>query len=67
MTEYRQIEYALMQGIGGHFVEMVRVRCWRSYHGPSADRGGPIAATETAINRALAVKKVRLVPPQRSD
>jgi len=57
---YRQIEYALVQGIGCH-LEMVRLR-WASVGsevvtGQAHTKAAAIAAAEKAIDRAPAVKK----------
>jgi hypothetical protein len=68
MIEYRQIEYALMQGsIGGHLWKWSASVAGEVITGRAHTEAGAIAAAEKAIDRALAVKKVRLVPPQRSD
>jgi hypothetical protein len=66
-TEYRQIEYALVQGVGGHLWKWSASVAGQVVQGQSHTKPGAIAAAEKAIDRALAVKKLRLVPPQRSD
>ena len=65
--EYRQIEYALVQGIGQHTWKWSASVAGVVITGQEQTKAGSIAAAEKAIDRALAVKKVRLVPPQRSD
>jgi hypothetical protein len=65
--EYRQIEYALVQGVGGHLWKWSASIADGVVEGQAHTKGAAVAAAEKAIDRALAVKKVRLVPPQRSD
>lgn len=60
--KYREIEYALVEGIGGHLWK------WSAsvdgqLTGQSHTKAGAVAAAEKSIDRAFAVKKVRLVPP----
>jgi hypothetical protein len=65
MMEYRDIEYAVVQGIER------RVWKWSAsvegvvITGNEQTRSAAVAAAEKAIDRALAQKKVRLVPPGR--
>ena len=65
--QYRGIEYAVVEGIGGHMWK------WSAWAGGSIVTGqahskqAAMVAAEKAIDRALAIKKVRLVPPERSD
>ena len=67
MMEYRNIEYAVVQGIER------RVWKWSAsvegvvITGNEQTRSAAVAAAENAIDRALAQKKVRLVPPGRPD
>jgi hypothetical protein len=66
--EYRQIEYALAQGVGGHLWKWsASIPAGEVVKGQAHTKAAAVAAAEKAIDRALAVKKVRLVPPQRSD
>lgn len=65
--KYREIEYALVQGIGGHLWKWSASVAGEAITGRAHTKAGAIAAAEKAIDRALAVKKVRLVPPQHSD
>jgi hypothetical protein len=66
-TEYRQIEYTLAQGVGGHLWKWSAFIAGQVIEGQAHTKAAAVAAAEKAIERALAVKKVRLVPPQRSD
>jgi hypothetical protein len=66
-TEYRQIEYALVQGVGGHLWKWSACVAGQVVKGQAHTKAAAAAAAEKAIDRALAVKKVRLVPPQPSD
>jgi hypothetical protein len=64
---YRGIEYAVVEGIGHHMWR------WSVFVGGAVKTGqahhkqAAMVAAEKAIDRALAVKRVRLVPPERSD
>jgi hypothetical protein len=66
-TEYREIEYALVQGIGGHLWKWAASVAGEIVTGQAHSKAAAIAAAEKAIDRAFAVKKVLLVPPERSD
>ena len=65
--KYRGIEYAIVQAIGRQMWK------WSTFVGGAVRTGqahskqAAIVAAEKAIDRALALKKVRLVPPERSD
>jgi hypothetical protein len=65
--EYRGTEYAVVQGIGQHMWK------WSAFVGGAVMTGrahskqAAMVAAEKAIDRALAFKKVRVVPPERSD
>jgi hypothetical protein len=61
--EYRQIEYALVQGIGQHIWKWSASVAGVVIIGQEHTKAGAIAAAEKAIDRALAVKKAQLVPP----
>jgi hypothetical protein len=65
--EYRQIEYALVQGVGGHLWKWSASVAGQVVEGQAHTKAAAVAAAEKTIDRALTVKKVRLVPPQRSD
>ena len=66
--EYRGIEYTVVQGVErGKW-------CWTVSLGDNISKSGQAIGKEKAvdqathaINRALAVQKVQLVPPGRSD
>jgi hypothetical protein len=65
--KHRGIEYAIVEGTGGHMWR------WSTFVGGAVATGqahSKQAATisaEKTIDRALAVKKIRPVPPERSD
>lgn len=61
--EYRHIEYALVQGIGGNIWKWSASVAGALITGQEHTKASAVAAAERAIDRALAVKKVRLVPP----
>lgn len=65
--EYRQFEYALVQGIGGHLWKWSASIAGEGVTGEAHTKAAAIAAAVKAIDRALAVKKVRLVPPAPID
>ena len=65
--EYRQIEYALVQGIGGNMWKWSASVAGVANAGQAHSKAAAVAAAEKAIDRALAVKKIRLAPPARSD
>ena len=64
--KYREIEYALEQGVGGHLWKWSACVAGQVLKGQAHTKAAAAAAAEKAIDRALAVKKVRLVPPQPS-
>ena len=65
MMEYRDIEYTVVQGIG-------RQHLWKwsasvadvVITGQAHSKSAAVVEVEKAIDRALALKKVRLVPPK---
>jgi hypothetical protein len=65
--EYRGIEYTIVEGTGGHMWR------WSSFVGGAVMTGqahskqAAMVSAKKAIDRALAIKKVRLVPPVSSD
>jgi hypothetical protein len=65
--KYREIVYAIVEGIGSHMWK------WSAFVGGAVITGqahrkqAAMVSAEKAIDRALAIKKVRLVPPERSD
>ena len=62
-TEYRHIEYALVQDIGGSIWKWSASVAGVLITGQEHTKASAVAAAEKAIDRALAVRKVRLVPP----
>jgi hypothetical protein len=65
--EYRQTEYALVQGVGGHLWKWSASIAGQVVNGQAHTKAAAIAAAEKAIDRSVAVKKLRLVPPERPD
>jgi hypothetical protein len=63
--EYRGIEYAIVEGIGRHMWR------WSAFvgvmTGQAHSKQAAMVSAEKAIDRALAVKRIRLVPPEPSD
>jgi hypothetical protein len=68
MVEYRGIEYAIVEGVGTR-----RMWRWSAFVGGEVMTGQAhskqtaMVAAEKAIDRALAIQKIGLVPPERSD
>ena len=66
--EYRGIEYAIVEGVGTR-----RMWKWSAFVGGEIMTGqahskqAAMVSAEKAIDRALAIQKIRLVPPERSD
>jgi hypothetical protein len=67
MVEYRGIEYAVVEGIGRHMWKWSAFVGGAIVTGQAHSKQAAIVAAEKAIDRALAVQKVRLVRPERSD
>jgi len=64
--KYRGVEYSVVQGIGRHIWKWsVAFDADRSEAGRAATKAEAISEAERAIDRALAPKKTRLVPPPR--
>jgi len=61
--EYRQIEYALVQGIGQHTWKWSASVAGVVITGQEQTKAAAIATAEKAIDRALAVKKRDLFRP----
>jgi hypothetical protein len=64
--KYRGIEYAIVEGTGGHMWR------WSAFvgavmTGQAHSKQAAMVSAEKAIDRALAIKKVRLVPPESSE
>jgi hypothetical protein len=62
MMEYRDIEYAVVQGIERRIWKWSASVAGVVIMGNEQTRSAAVAAAEKAIDRALAQKKVRLVP-----
>jgi len=65
--EYRDIEYTLVQGIGRHMWKWSTSVAGAMVLGQAHSKAAAVTAAERAIDRALAIKKVRLVPPTQAD
>jgi hypothetical protein len=65
--DYRGIEYAVIEGIGRHMWKWSAFVGGAVMTGQAHNKQAAMVAAEKAIDRALAIKKVRLVPPERSD
>jgi hypothetical protein len=66
--EYRGIEYTVDQGVGQHmWTWTTSVVAGVMVMGKAHSKAAAVTAAEKAIDRALTVKKVRLVPPERPD
>ena len=64
MMEYRDIEYTVVQGIGRHLWKWSASVADEVITGQAHSKSAAVAEAEKAIDRALALKKVRLVPPK---
>ncbi len=58
------IEYSLVQGLGRHLWKWSASVADVVIKGQAATKSEAVAEAEKAIDRALALKKVRLVPPK---
>jgi hypothetical protein len=67
MVEYRGIEYAVVEGIGTHMWKWSAFVGGAVVTGQAHNKQAATIAAEKAIDRALAIQKIRLVPPERSD
>jgi hypothetical protein len=65
--KYRDIEYTLVQGIGLHLWKWSVSVADVVLRGQAATKAEAIAEAERAIDRALAPKKLRLVPREDRD
>ena len=64
MMKYRDIEYAVVQGIGRQLWKWSASVADVVITGQAYSKLAAVVEAEKAIDRALALKKVRLVPPQ---
>ena len=68
MMRYRGIEYSLVQGLGRHLWKWSASVADVVITGQAATKSEAVREAERAIDRALAPKKLRLVPlPGRWD
>jgi hypothetical protein len=65
--EHRGVEYAIVQGIGKHMWKWTAWVGGAVVSGQAHTKQAAVGSAEKAIDRFLAIKKVRLVPPERSD
>jgi hypothetical protein len=65
--KYRDVDYTIVQGIGRQVWKWGFVYQEKSNTGRSLTKAEAIAEAERAIDQALAVKKLRLVPPEIRD
>jgi hypothetical protein len=63
--EYRQIEYALVQGIDRNIWKWSASVAGEIITGQAHTKAHAVSAAEKAIDRALAPKQVRLVSPEK--
>jgi hypothetical protein len=67
MMKYRDIEYTVLQGIERGVWKWSASVTGVVIKGHAEVKSKAVAAAERAIDRALASKKVRLVPPEDND
>ena len=67
MMRYRDIECTVVQGIERGVWKWSASVAGAVIMGQAATKSEAVAAAEKTIDRALAAKKVRLVPPGRPD
>jgi hypothetical protein len=65
--KYRGVEYSLIQGIGRQLWRWSFTFDAISVRGQAATKAEAVAEAERAIDRALAPKKLKLVPPADRD
>jgi len=63
--KYRHIEYTIVQGIERGVWKWTPSVAGVVIMGQAANKSEAVTAAEKAIDRALAAKKVRLIPPAR--
>jgi hypothetical protein len=67
MMKYRNVEYTVLQGIERGVWKWSASVEGVVLMGHAAIKSQAVTAAEKAIDRALAAKKVRLVPPEDND
>jgi len=60
--KYRDIDYTLIQGVGGHLWKWRFALDGRAFTGQAATKAQAVAEAERAIDGALNPKKFRLIP-----
>jgi hypothetical protein len=65
--KYRDIEYTVVQGLGRQLWKWGVALETKAVTGQAATKADAVAEAERAIDRALALKKLRLVPPRDRD
>jgi hypothetical protein len=65
--KYRDIEYTVVQGIERGVWRWSVSVAGVMVMGQAATKSQAVTAAERAIDRALAVKRMRLVPPEHND
>jgi hypothetical protein len=63
--KYRDIDYTIVQGLGMRLWKWAVTISGLTLRGQAGSKSEAIAEAERAIDRALAPKKLRLVPPDR--
>jgi len=63
--KYRDVDYTIAQGIGKQLWKWAVTISGLTFRGQAASKSQAITEAERAIDRALAPKKLRLVPPDR--
>ena len=67
MMKYRDIEYTVVQGLGRHLWKWSASVVGVVIMGQAAIKSEAVTGAEKAIDRALAAKKVRLIPPEENN
>jgi hypothetical protein len=67
MMKYRNIEYTVVQDIERGVWKWTASVSGVVIMGHAAMKSGAVTAAEKAIDRALAAKKVRLIPPEENN
>ena len=62
--KYRGTEYAIVEGIGRHMWKWSAFVGGAVVAGQAHSKQAAVVAAEKAIDRALAIQKIRLVPPE---
>jgi hypothetical protein len=65
--EHRGVEWAIVQGIGKHMWKWTAWVGGAVVSGQAHTKQAAVVSVEKVIDRSLAIKKVRLVPPEQSD